>query len=762
MNRLVVALSLVCLLFMACEKAPEQAAQNAAGQGLERAYVANYQGRADRPRATAKVDYVFYSDDLMKPAFNPLATVPSVALKADEFDNTRWLNPERYAITEAPKGNIRPMVEWEPMRSIVMQYPSGYAGYADVTQSFVDIAKHSLTVAEVWFIVNGQQAINTLTSKLLEEGVSQEVLDSKLKFLTTQIDSIWFIDSGPLPVINVDNGTFAFTDFRYYHQRPIDDGISTLLGRSLPSLDQEGETSTYRMPLSVEGGTFQATEDGICITGNRQLYYMSCDDGGCINALHGGSPSYMGLEAVNAHPLAQEIRDVWAEYAGCKDTIITNSISDDGTGHIDMYLKVLDDTRVLIGEYLPPFDAKGSPTEDTGLQALNAQRMDDNAAYLNAYTKPDGTNLEAVRLVMPGHRTTSDGSIPFTYANSTLINGLNLWPATEYPELEASRDQAQDQWDELLPEYDNIWINATELSYWSGAIHCITRTIPAAPIGNWVEDGTCNDSDTCDAPENGYTGECSPNNLQVDVCWGPEWECGCNDCDTACDYDPGTAVDPCFGITYDGCCDGASKLVYCDAGALAAAECENGASCGWDDANGWYECGFEGEDPSGAMPRSCDEVMANANCEPVCDGKACGDDGCGGSCGTCAQSEQCNMDGACIALCNDECVDGETGCEGDSAWTCALSEQGCLAPISQDCTDHGKACMSGICVDPSLLPSNDAGPTVDGVGTDVGPDEPGSVGSSSSSSGCQGSGTPQSVWGTVLALVLLVGIRRRS
>ena len=766
MKRMVIGLSLLCLLLVACEDKPQPDATRDSVASLERPAVSNYQGRVDRPRATAKVDYVFYADDLMKPAFNPNALLPKAALKADEYDNTRWHNPERYAITEAPKRDFRPMVEWEPMRSIVMQYPGGYSGYSDVTQSFVDIAKHSLTVAEVWFIVDGQQAINTLTSKLQAEGVAQEVLDTKLKFLTTQIDSIWFIDSGPLPIVDKDDGTFAFTDFRYYHQRPIDDGISTLLGRKLPDLDQEKATTTYRMPLSTEGGTFQATEDGICITGNRQLYYMSCEDGSCINALHGGSPSYMGLEAVNAHPLAQEMRDIWAAYAGCKDVIITNSISDDGTGHIDMYLKILDNTRVLIGEYLPPFDAKGSPTDGTGLQALNAQRMDENAAYINAYTKPDGTNLEAVRLVMPGHRTTSDGSIPFTYANSTLINGLNLWPATEYPDLEDSRDMAQAQWDELLPDYENIWIDATELSFWSGAIHCITRTIPAAPIGNWVADGSCNADDTCDAPADGYTGECTPNSLQVDICWGPEWECTCNDCDTACDYDPGTAVDQCFGITYDGCCSGPTSLVYCDGGNLAGGEdaCE-GQPCGWDPDNNWYDCGFEGEDPSGAKPRSCEEAMAQAECEPVCDGKACGDDGCGGSCGDCAANEQCNLDGACVALCTDECVEGETGCDGDSAWTCAPSEQGCLVPVSQDCTEHGKACMSGLCVDPSVLPDQDAGPSVDGIGADATPGGDGTVssgGSSSSSSGCQGSGSGQSLWLSLMALLALAGIRRRA
>ena len=172
MKRLVILLSLVCLLLVGCQEGPTPAEERANMATLERPVVTNYQGRADRPRATAKVDYVFYPDDLMKPAYNPFATLPGAALKADEYDNTRWHNPERYAITEAPKVDVRPMVEWEPMRSIVMQYPGGYSGYTDVTQSFVDIAKHSLTVAEVWFIVDGQQAINTLRSKLQAEGVT--------------------------------------------------------------------------------------------------------------------------------------------------------------------------------------------------------------------------------------------------------------------------------------------------------------------------------------------------------------------------------------------------------------------------------------------------------------------------------------------------------------------------------------------------------------------------------------------------------------
>lgn len=37
-----------------------------------------------------------------------------------------------------------------------------------------------------------------------------------------------------------------------------------------------------------------------------------------------------------------------------------------------------------------------------------------------------------------------------------------------------------------------------------------------------------------------------------------------------------------------------------------------------------------------------------ANCLPDCAGRVCGDDGCGGSCGTCAEGEECTPDGACV------------------------------------------------------------------------------------------------------------------
>jgi hypothetical protein len=51
-------------------------------------------------------------------------------------------------------------------------------------------------------------------------------------------------------------------------------------------------------------------------------------------------------------------------------------------------------------------------------------------------------------------------------------------------------------------------------------------------------------------------------------------------------------------------------------------------------------------------------------CKPACDGKVCGDDGCGGKCGDCKVAEQCTA-GACV--CKPDCtgkVCGDDGCGG--------------------------------------------------------------------------------------------------
>jgi hypothetical protein len=73
-------------------------------------------------------------------------------------------------------------------------------------------------------------------------------------------------------------------------------------------------------------------------------------------------------------------------------------------------------------------------------------------------------------------------------------------------------------------------------------------------------------------------------------------------------------------------------------------------------------------------------------CQPSCAGKSCGDDGCGGVCGTCPMGAACNAQGACFS-CTPNCTGktcGDDGC-GGSCGAC---------PTGSGCSDK-KQCVVG-------------------------------------------------------------------
>jgi len=675
------------------------------------------------------------------------------AQKGDESDSRRAADPENYSITAPPDdiASVRPMTEWEPMSALVFAYPSYAALLDQASDTFVEIARYASDYGEVWVLFDGQQAETLFKQKLARANVPSEKIGTVIKFLRTRLETFWFIDYGPLPLIDTDHDTFAFGDFRYYHGRPLDDAIPTVLGRNLPHFGAPAPATTFRLPLTVEGGTFQATRDGVCITGSRQLANMNCDvyDNTCRAAIVD-----LPLPDLQTHPRALEMRGVLAAYAGCKDLVVTHSISDDGTGHIDMYLKILDDQRILLGDYRAPF-ANGAEQE-------NAALMNDNATFLEAYVKSDGGRFEVLRLPMPGHRLVQDRwstyEVPFTYINSTFFNGLNLWPAYTFGDWKDSRAEAEAVWERVLPDMRHEWIDSEELSYQSGAIHCVTRTIPAKPTAPWVGDGGCAQG-VCAGAEGGYAGQCVVNG-STDLCWGPAWLCGCHDC-RDCPAGEGVQT-PCRNVSWRGCCD-TGDVLFCDGARLQHLSCA-GTGCGWDAQEGYYSCGLGGVDPTGASPVSC-------VCEPACDGKTCGDDGCDGACGTCAGGSQC-VAGACRDDCNG-CIPMERGCIGTTSWRCIAGVDDCNTLERFDCASSGLSCDDGGCVaiavadpepdraggDDTATPgaetagSSDA---ADGVPTEGGG---GAVTRASADEGCAGGGSGG--WCLVLAGFVRVVTRGR-
>jgi len=93
------------------------------------------------------------------------------------------------------------------------------------------------------------------------------------------------------------------------------------------------------------------------------------------------------------------------------------------------------------------------------------------------------------------------------------------------------------------------------------------------------------------------------------------------------------------------------------------------------------ECGATG---------SCSAGSCEQDCIPDCDDKECGDDGCGGFCGTCPWGEQCT-DGACV--CTPDCEGKECGDDGCGT-TCPGS-----CPTNETCCSGG--CKGEVWTDPA-------------------------------------------------------------
>jgi agmatine/peptidylarginine deiminase len=121
----------------------------------------------------------------------------------------------------------------------------------------------------------------------------------------------------------------------------------------------------------------------------------------------------IGLISYNRQYSRAEIEAKLKTYLGCEKLILVEPLSFEITKHIDIFAKLLDRNKILVGQYTP------------GDQ--NYDRLEQVAAQLAAATNLAGKPFKVIRIPMPPTYQAIDpycGTVTVfpTYTNSTILN----------------------------------------------------------------------------------------------------------------------------------------------------------------------------------------------------------------------------------------------------------------------------------------------------------------------------------------------------
>ena len=161
----------------------------------------------------------------------------------------------------------------------------------------------------------------------------------------------------------------------------------------------------------------------------------------------------------------EQLSQYFLDYFGVHKVIITPHLINDGTGHIDMFVKIINDTTIIVGEY---------ENQSTGYPG-NYDLCNQVANQLANETNGVGRPFNIIRMPMPPY----NGGITYTYVNSLLVNNKVLVPVYGFTDTFANDNDVLSQYEEIIPGSEAIGFDCNQIIPANGAIHCITMKVPA-------------------------------------------------------------------------------------------------------------------------------------------------------------------------------------------------------------------------------------------------------------------------------------------
>ena len=352
--------------------------------------------------------------------------------------------------------------EYDPVESVVIGLPliDGFAR-EDLVKAIVDAgAKKVFVTIESY---RSGMTTNSKTFADLKRMLGQDIDKIELVPQSKGGDlTVWARDWAPLGALSKTRDSLGpiLVDFNYYPDRQSDDATSISMEKSL-------DYKRVSVPVYNEGGNFMTNSRGECLMTTR--------------VTEANEEAYTRDDMILDE---DQIADYYKDFAGCSKVTIFPRMPYEGTGHIDMWSKFLDDNTVIVGEILP--ETRELAVREGGAAQVFTGRI---ATYLDERSLDlENLGYTVKRIPMP----LPDDYAIRSYTNSLLINGVAIVPRYQvgfdidsYGNYAYTDGHLQSTYEaKVLEAYESLgytvkFIDSDELIAYGGAVHCVTMQLPA-------------------------------------------------------------------------------------------------------------------------------------------------------------------------------------------------------------------------------------------------------------------------------------------
>jgi len=317
--------------------------------------------------------------------------------------------------SSAQPTNPVPVPEYHPAEAVVIRYPFN----SNIWPLYADLINACQGAATTVLLVNNETEGITLRNLLSDANIPSD----NIRITQIPASRMWVRDHGPLTIKSDEGKTFI--NFRDYNNSGHNDQVLTV------SLANHWGFNHFSHNWILDGGNYMVDSHGRLFTTTR---------------LYTNNPSVAPAT----------INQVLENYLGITEIITVSPQHDDYWGHIDMQMKLLNDTTIVISSV-----EQGSGSNFAVLEA--------NVQIIQNLTAPGGRPYNIVRLPKALNWK--------TYTNALILNNKVIIPTYNHP-----NDQiALNAYAELMPDHTIVGVNCNPIIGWGGAIHCITIQVHADP-----------------------------------------------------------------------------------------------------------------------------------------------------------------------------------------------------------------------------------------------------------------------------------------